>query len=62
MAAILLEQQPQARHHTYADVASALAGARQAAPAGARILAFGSFFVAGAVLAIPSQGRSERSV
>ncbi|MET0330050.1 MAG: bifunctional tetrahydrofolate synthase/dihydrofolate synthase [Dyella sp.] len=62
VAAILLTQRPQARHHVYPDVATALAAARQTAPARARVLAFGSFFVASAVLAIQSQEASQRSV
>jgi dihydrofolate synthase/folylpolyglutamate synthase len=42
---------PEASFDTYIDVAGALAGARAQAHPGERILAFGSFFVASAVLA-----------
>ncbi|HXD36082.1 MAG TPA: bifunctional tetrahydrofolate synthase/dihydrofolate synthase [Rhodanobacter sp.] len=51
LAGILQRAQPGATFHTYVDVPAALAGARWAAQAGDRILAFGSFFVASAVLA-----------
>lgn len=51
LAGVLRESLPQARHAEHADVATALAAARAAAQPGERILAFGSFFVAGAVLA-----------
>jgi dihydrofolate synthase/folylpolyglutamate synthase len=51
LAGILQRTQPGAPFHTYVDVPAALAGARWAAQAGDRILAFGSFFVASAVLA-----------
>jgi dihydrofolate synthase/folylpolyglutamate synthase len=51
LTGILQRTQPGATVHTYADVPAALAGARWAAQAGDRILAFGSFFVASAVLA-----------
>jgi len=51
LAATLRETLPQARFDVHADVAAALAAARQAAPPGGRILAFGSFFVASAVIA-----------
>jgi dihydrofolate synthase/folylpolyglutamate synthase len=61
VAALLLKQRPQARHHVYPDVASALAAAQQAAPEGGRILAFGSFFVASAVLALQPQSTLEGS-
>ena len=42
---------PQASADRHADVAGALAAARAAARPGERILAFGSFFVAAAVMA-----------
>jgi dihydrofolate synthase/folylpolyglutamate synthase len=61
LAATVLARRPQARQHAYADVAAALAGARHAAPTGARILAFGSFYVASAVLAIQQQATPKRS-
>jgi dihydrofolate synthase / folylpolyglutamate synthase len=51
LAAILQQTLPQAPFDTHADVAAALAAARAAAQPGDRILAFGSFFVASAVLA-----------
>ncbi len=51
LAATLRETLPQARFDIHADVAAALVQARQAAPPGVRILAFGSFFVASAVMA-----------
>ncbi|OOG58243.1 bifunctional tetrahydrofolate synthase/dihydrofolate synthase [Rhodanobacter sp. B05] len=51
LAATLRETLPQARFDVHADVPAALAAARQAAPPGGRILAFGSFFVASAVIA-----------
>jgi dihydrofolate synthase/folylpolyglutamate synthase len=51
LAGILQRSQPGATFHTYVDVPAALAGARRAAQVGDRILAFGSFFVASAVLA-----------
>lgn len=51
LAGVLRETLPQARHDEHADVATALAAARAVAQPGERILAFGSFFVAGAVLA-----------
>jgi dihydrofolate synthase/folylpolyglutamate synthase len=51
LAHILQRTQPGASFHSYADVPAALAGARRMAHAGSRILAFGSFFVASAVLA-----------
>jgi len=41
---------PDARHDLHDDVSSALAAARKAAKPGERVLAFGSFFVASAVL------------
>lgn len=53
LAAVLHEALPQAVHDEHADVAAALAAARAAAQPGERILAFGSFFVASAVLAAP---------
>jgi dihydrofolate synthase/folylpolyglutamate synthase len=46
---------PQASFDTYADVSGALIGARAQAQPGERILAFGSFFVASAVLASASE-------
>ncbi|GAA0243984.1 bifunctional tetrahydrofolate synthase/dihydrofolate synthase [Rhodanobacter caeni] len=51
LADILQQAQPGASFHTHADVPAALAAARRTAQAGDRILAFGSFFVASAVLA-----------
>ncbi|RDI98255.1 bifunctional tetrahydrofolate synthase/dihydrofolate synthase [Dyella solisilvae] len=42
---------PNARHDTHGNVGEALAAARAAAQPGDRVLAFGSFFVAAAVLA-----------
>jgi dihydrofolate synthase/folylpolyglutamate synthase len=60
LVATLLRRQPAAHQDAYPDVASALAGARRAAPADARILAFGSFFIASAVLAMQQHGAPER--
>ena len=51
LADTLRETLPQARFEVSADVPTALAAARKAAQPGARILAFGSFFVASAVIA-----------
>jgi dihydrofolate synthase/folylpolyglutamate synthase len=51
LAAILKQTLPQASFGPHADVASALAAAQAAARPGERILAFGSFFVASAVIA-----------
>lgn len=51
LAATLQKTLPQARHDEHADVVAALAAARSSAATGERILAFGSFFVAAAVLA-----------
>jgi dihydrofolate synthase/folylpolyglutamate synthase len=51
LAAILQHTLPQASFDAHADVASALAAARAAAKPGECILAFGSFFVASAVIA-----------
>ncbi|GAB2549139.1 bifunctional tetrahydrofolate synthase/dihydrofolate synthase [Rhodanobacter koreensis] len=51
LAGILREVLPQAVFDAHADVATALAAARAAARQGERILAFGSFFVASAVIA-----------
>ncbi|HEY8329191.1 MAG TPA: bifunctional folylpolyglutamate synthase/dihydrofolate synthase, partial [Rhodanobacter sp.] len=51
LAAILQQTLPQASFDAHADVAAALAAARATAQPGERILAFGSFFVASAVLA-----------
>ncbi|KZC29750.1 bifunctional tetrahydrofolate synthase/dihydrofolate synthase [Rhodanobacter denitrificans] len=51
LAAILQQVLPQASYGVHADVPAALAAARAAAQPGERILAFGSFFVASAVLA-----------
>jgi len=51
LAAVLRQVLPQARYDAHADVATALAAARAAAQPHERILAFGSFFVASAVLA-----------
>jgi len=53
LAAILAQTLPHASFDAHADVASALAAARDAARPGERILAFGSFFVASAVIAEP---------
>jgi dihydrofolate synthase/folylpolyglutamate synthase len=53
LAAILHECLPQASFDTHADVAAALAAAQAQAQPGDGILAFGSFFVASAVLAEP---------
>ncbi|WP_267220746.1 bifunctional tetrahydrofolate synthase/dihydrofolate synthase [Dyella silvae] len=54
-AAVLAEQLmlalPDARYDTHSNVAEALAAARAATQSGERVLAFGSFFVAAAVLA-----------
>lgn len=51
LATILQQTLPQATYDEHVDVAAALAAARAAAQPGERILAFGSFFVASAVLA-----------
>jgi dihydrofolate synthase/folylpolyglutamate synthase len=51
LAGILRQVLPQASFDVHADVAEALAAARTATPPGGRVLAFGSFFVASAVLA-----------
>ncbi|OOG42146.1 bifunctional tetrahydrofolate synthase/dihydrofolate synthase [Rhodanobacter sp. C05] len=51
LAGILQQTLPQAAFDTHSDVASALRAARAAAQPGELILAFGSFFVASAVLA-----------
>lgn len=51
LGAILQQTLPQAAFDTHADVAAALAAARAAAGLGDCILAFGSFFVAAAVIA-----------
>ena len=51
LAEILLQTLPQANVDRHADVAGALAAARAMAQPGERILAFGSFFVAAAVIA-----------
>ncbi len=51
LAAILRETLPRAQFDVHAEVVAALAAARQAARPGERILAFGSFFVASAVMA-----------
>jgi dihydrofolate synthase / folylpolyglutamate synthase len=51
LAGILEQTLPQASFDIYPDVQRALAAARETARRGERILAFGSFFVAGAVLA-----------
>lgn len=51
LAGILRQVLPQAAFDAHADVAAALAAAHAAAQPGERILAFGSFFVAGAVIA-----------
>jgi len=50
LTAILAQTLPQAAFDAHADVASALAAAREKAKPGERILAFGSFFVASAVI------------
>lgn len=54
LAKELRQALPQAAFAIHADVAGALRAARADTPAGGRILAFGSFFVASAVLALPS--------
>jgi dihydrofolate synthase/folylpolyglutamate synthase len=51
LATVLQQTLPQAAFDAHADVATALAAARAVAQPGERILAFGSFFVAAAVLA-----------
>ncbi|TAL87903.1 MAG: bifunctional tetrahydrofolate synthase/dihydrofolate synthase [Rhodanobacter sp.] len=51
LAATLCKTLPRARFDVHADVAAALAEARRATSPGGRILAFGSFFVASAVIA-----------
>ncbi|WP_158885216.1 bifunctional tetrahydrofolate synthase/dihydrofolate synthase [Rhodanobacter sp. L36] len=51
LAGILEQTLPRASFDIYPDVPRALAAAREMARPGERILAFGSFFVAGAVLA-----------
>jgi dihydrofolate synthase/folylpolyglutamate synthase len=51
LAVILREALPQARFDVHRDVPTALVAARAAAHPGERILAFGSFFVASAVMA-----------
>ncbi|WP_449428825.1 bifunctional tetrahydrofolate synthase/dihydrofolate synthase [Rhodanobacter umsongensis] len=51
LAGVLRQALPQAVFDVHADVAGALAAARAAARPGERILAFGSFFVASAVIA-----------
>ncbi|WP_243050326.1 bifunctional tetrahydrofolate synthase/dihydrofolate synthase [Dyella sp. RRB7] len=51
LAEQLAQALPQARYDLHDSVASALAAARSAALPGERVLAFGSFFVAAAVLA-----------
>lgn len=51
LAAILQQVLPRAAFDAHSDVTTALAAARAAARPGERILAFGSFFVAAAVLA-----------
>lgn len=51
LAAILHETLPQARFDVHADVPAALATAQESAQPGECILAFGSFFVASAVMA-----------
>ena len=50
LAGILRQALPQAVFDTHADVAAALVAARTMAQSGERILAFGSFFVASAVI------------
>jgi dihydrofolate synthase/folylpolyglutamate synthase len=50
LAAVLRRTLPQAAFDTHADVTTALAAANAAARPGERILAFGSFFVASAVI------------
>jgi dihydrofolate synthase/folylpolyglutamate synthase len=54
LADTLARTLPQARFDAHGDVAAALAAALAAARPGERILAFGSFFVAGAVLQRPA--------
>ena len=56
LAGILQQVLPQASFDVHADVAEALAAARTATPPGGRVLAFGSFFVASAVLAEHDRG------
>jgi dihydrofolate synthase/folylpolyglutamate synthase len=51
LGSILVKTLPQATFDEYPDVGRALAAARAMAQRGERILAFGSFFVAGAVIA-----------
>ncbi|MEO6925354.1 MAG: bifunctional tetrahydrofolate synthase/dihydrofolate synthase [Rhodanobacter sp.] len=51
LAEILRETLPQASFDVHPDVITALAAARRAVPPATRILAFGSFFVASAVIA-----------
>lgn len=51
LRATLVKVLPQAVHDEHADVAAALAAARKAAQPGERIVAFGSFFIAAAVIA-----------
>ena len=51
LAEILQQTLPRAAFDAHADVATALAAARATARPGERILAFGSFFVAGAIVA-----------
>ncbi|KZC36692.1 MULTISPECIES: bifunctional tetrahydrofolate synthase/dihydrofolate synthase [Rhodanobacter] len=51
LAAVLRQVLPQAPYDAHADVTAALAAARAVAQPNERILAFGSFFVASAVLA-----------
>ena len=54
LGAIVRETRPEAPADEYPDVVAALAAARRAARPGDCILAFGSFFVAGAVIAASS--------
>lgn len=53
LAEVLERSLPAVPHEGHADVADALRAARQAAMPGDRIIAFGSFFVASAVLGMP---------
>jgi dihydrofolate synthase/folylpolyglutamate synthase len=54
LAEVLRQTLPQAAFATHADVADALRAARADTSEAGQILAFGSFFVAGAVIAAPS--------
>jgi dihydrofolate synthase/folylpolyglutamate synthase len=62
LQAVLRATLPAAAHDAHADIPAALAAAQAVAVPGERILAFGSFYVARAVLAAcdPGQGRVPR--